>query len=243
MTPYEIVKCIDLTNLTEGLTTDEIWSLCNKAIIDNVHVASVCIYQQYISSCKTFLNPEIAITSVANFPDGINSLAEIEDQIKMIIQLGAAEIDVVIPFNLLNPNNINQSYETVLNFTKHIRSITKNFTLKIIIETSRLKDKPLIESIGKAVIDGDADFIKSSTGKNWPGISMDALQILCPIIKQSKKEIGLKISGGIATLEEATNYINYIESILGRDFLTPKTFRIGTSRLLNKLIEKLHDSI
>jgi deoxyribose-phosphate aldolase len=47
---------------------------------------------------------------------------------------------------------------------------------------------------------------------------------------------GIKISGGVQTVEQAMEYCEIIESILGAEWLTPGLTRIGASRLANDIL-------
>jgi deoxyribose-phosphate aldolase len=50
--------------------------------------------------------------------------------------------------------------------------------------------------------------------------------------------VGIKVSGGIRHLEQAAQYVALAEQILGKDWVTPDTFRIGASKLVDEIIEK-----
>ena len=58
-------------------------------------------------------------------------------------------------------------------------------------------------------------------------------------IKESGQPVGFKASGGIRTPEDAEAYLTLAEEIMGNDWPTPKTFRIGASSLLDALLESL----
>jgi deoxyribose-phosphate aldolase len=47
--------------------------------------------------------------------------------------------------------------------------------------------------------------------------------------------VGIKVSGGIRTAEEAEAYAGLVRAELGEDWLTPGLFRMGTSGLLDRL--------
>jgi deoxyribose-phosphate aldolase len=53
------------------------------------------------------------------------------------------------------------------------------------------------------------------------------------------KKVGLKPAGGIAEPSQALEYYQLVSSIAGSGWLNPSLFRIGASRLADKLIEKL----
>jgi len=85
-----------------------------------------------------------------------------------------------------------------------------------------------------------ADFVKTSTGKTQLGATLEAAEILLNVIKdfnhKTQKWIGLKISGGITSVETALTYCRLVENIMGKDFLTPHYFRIGASSLLQEIV-------
>jgi deoxyribose-phosphate aldolase len=50
--------------------------------------------------------------------------------------------------------------------------------------------------------------------------------------------VGIKISGGIAHLQQAAQYIQLAYDIMGPDWVTANSFRIGTSKLIDEIINK-----
>lgn len=63
---------------------------------------------------------------------------------------------------------------------------------------------------------------------------------MADVIKKhlSKRKVGLKISGGVRTYEDALAYFSLIEKILGRDYMTPDYLRIGASSLVANLVNE-----
>ena len=64
---------------------------------------------------------------------------------------------------------------------------------------------------------------------------------MCEVISEyygkTGKMIGIKVAGGISSMEDLAKYYTIVESILGDKWLTPKYFRIGSSSLLEKIID------
>ncbi len=58
-------------------------------------------------------------------------------------------------------------------------------------------------------------------------------------VKINKKMVGFKAAGGIREPEEAIAYAIMAEKIMGADYVNNQTFRIGASRLTNKLYSLL----
>ena len=100
-----------------------------------------------------------------------------------------------------------------------------------------------IEKIKKSseiAIKNGADFIKTSTGKSKIGATSEAVRIMCKTIVQCNKKAGIKVSGGIRTLDDALLYKNIIFQEVGENWLTPELFRIGASSLYDNLLKDIH---
>ena len=102
------------------------------------------------------------------------------------------------------------------------------------------------ENIRKATIlalYSGADFIKTSTGKGYPGATPEAVYTICKTIKQyfelTNQRIGIKISGGIRTAEDAVKYYTLVKEILGKEWLNKELFRIGASNLVSDIEHRL----
>ena len=55
--------------------------------------------------------------------------------------------------------------------------------------------------------------------------------------------MGIKVSGGVRTAEDAVKYYCIVSEVLGKEWLTPELFRIGASSLvgnLEKAIKETH---
>ena len=98
-----------------------------------------------------------------------------------------------------------------------MRRETRDKVLKVIIETCLLTDDEKIKMCG-IVHDAGADFIKTSTGFSTSGATREDVALLR---QYSAPDLKIKAAGGIATLEDAEDFIN-----LGAE-------RLGTSRLVS----------
>ena len=94
----------------------------------------------------------------------------------------------------------------------------------------------LIETASRLAIDAGADFIKTSTGKTPLSATPEAAEIMLKAIKASGKPVGLKPSGGIRTVADAKIYLDLADHIMGPEWVTPRTFRIGASSVYDTLI-------
>jgi len=58
-------------------------------------------------------------------------------------------------------------------------------------------------------------------------------------IRDSGRPVGFKVSGGVRTLADARQYMQIAEDIMGPGWVSPATFRIGASGLLDALLAEL----
>lgn len=244
-----LYSCIDLTNLNSNAQNNDIEALCKKALnteyegIVIPNVAAVCIYPIYVLLCKQLLQEtgvQIATVSAA-FPHA-QTFSEVKYlETEMALQHGATEIDIVL--NLSAFGNKNESL--VFDEIKTIKQICGEHHLKVILETDLLKDASLIEQASIMSLDAGADFIKTSTGKDGSIASIEAAYIMCQAIKdhhqKTNKKAGFKPAGGIATTDDALNYLAIVNEVLGSEWFTPELFRLGASRLAGNLLADLKE--
>ena len=155
------------------------------------------------------------------------------------IQDGANEIDIVLNIGCF----LDEDWQNVDLEIREQKEHAKGATLKVIIESGLLKEPELIRRASIMALFSGADFIKTSTGKDCPGASLEAAYIMARVIKEYADKFGvkcgLKVSGGIRTPEEAVQYYCIVKSVLGEDWLNNKLFRIGASSLEANLRKKI----
>ena len=88
-----------------------------------------------------------------------------------------------------------------------------------------------------------ADFIKTSTGKVAVNATPEAAEVMCQAIKdfyaKTGRKVGFKAAGGVSTAEEALQYYEIGERILGPEWMNKDLFRFGVSRLGNSLMSAI----
>jgi deoxyribose-phosphate aldolase len=57
--------------------------------------------------------------------------------------------------------------------------------------------------------------------------------------KQTQKQVGIKVAGGVNTKQDALLYYCVISELLAEEWLSPDLFRIGTSKLANNLLTEI----
>tara|TARA_Y100001970_G_scaffold128347_2_gene158492 strand:- start:1274 stop:1975 length:702 start_codon:yes stop_codon:yes gene_type:complete len=232
MNSQDIIKCLDYTLLNLQATDQELSEFCEKA--NQFRPIAVCVFSKHAKFVKPLLDEGIRLSVVASgFPEGSTDLEEISESISKACTEYVDEVDVV-----LEPRNQDFPNETDLERLVAIRKAAGNSTLKIILETPLLEERPL-RAVARMALAAGADFVKSCTGKRG-SCSEEAASILAYEVMRHERTFneqkGLKLSGGIRTLEDVnrlTRLVNnedpsIIESGSNR-------FRIGASSLLDQL--------
>ncbi|MDD2424715.1 MAG: deoxyribose-phosphate aldolase [Bacteroidales bacterium] len=245
-----ILSCIDLTTLSPLDTPSSIIKMAAK--VNNFHkefptlpnVASICTYPNFSPLLKEYLKaPGVKITAVAGCFPASQSFEEIKAaECGMAVEKGAGEIDIVLPLSKF----LDKDYDSVKRELHLLREATKGVTLKVIIESGILESSELIGMASDFAMECGADFVKTSTGKIEPAATPEAAYTICCRIRERYQKDGIKTgfkpAGGISTPEQAAFYYAIVDSVLGKEWLTPSLFRIGASRLANNLLSALTGS-
>lgn len=241
-TPKQISSFIDLTSLNAFDSSDLIASFLEETIAyekQGFQVVAVCFYPNFARQSSEFLkNTEIKTAVVSgSFPSSQSFLSIRLNECEMALEAGADEIDIVLNLGAFDAGN----HEQVVEEIKAFKGLMPEKSLKVILETGYLQTKERIQKAAQLAIQGGADFIKTSTGKDFPGATLEAAEVMAQVIKQHQnttgKRIGLKISGGVRTKEDAEAYLKLVRDILGESYLRPDHFRIGASSLMKNLIQ------
>ena len=235
-TIHQLIQLIDLTCLKDDATEADIVALCNMANSAPDKVASVCIALEWVPLAKSLLKERaIAITTVVNFPKPNLDADRLAQAIQATIAAGADEIDIVFPYETFDP----EQPQATAAWLKAARRACPNQVLKVILETGRQPGNHWIEAATQCVADSGASFVKTSTGKTFPGADIPTVQQIAYALRECDTPCGLKVSGGIKTIEQANAYCQTLASILGNSFLTPQWCRFGASSLLTDCLTQL----
>lgn len=238
-TKKEVSSFVDLTSLNSFDSVLHIKDFIAQAIEyerKGYPVAAVCLYPNFASlAVKLLKDSSIKIAVVAgNFPSSQGFMSTKLMECEMALSAGVDEIDIVLNLGKFDSENYTQVVEEI----KAYKGLMPNKTLKVILETGYLKTPERIRLASELAIKGGADFIKTSTGKEFPGASLKAVEVMAKVIVESNssESVGIKISGGVRTYEDAVEYLKLIEGYLERGFMTPEKLRIGASSLVKNLV-------
>ena len=209
-----LAKC-DHTLLRVDCTSAEIRALCDQGMKYNC--ASVCIPPCHVAGAKRYVGSRLKICTVIGFPNGYMSTAAKAFEAADAVKNGADEIDMVVNLSMVKDG----CWADVANDISAVREAARGKILKVIIECCLLTDEEKVK-LCQIVSDCGADFIKTSTGFSKGGATRADVALLR---ENSPKTLMVKAAGGIASLQDAEDFI-----ALGAD-------RLGTSRIVKLAME------
>ena len=225
-----IVPLVDLTSLSGEETEADIEALVDRGMTKGV--AAICVYPTFVASARQRLGTDPAcLASVVNFPDGSDDILRTVEETKAIIADGADEIDVVAPLDAIMEGDVGLVSEMV----EAVKGVADGRMVKVILETGRLQDPARITSAARAAVMVGADMLKTSTGKAPTGARLEDAAVLLAVLEEAEGRVGLKLSGGIRTANQAAGYLHLIDHFMTSGWVSPRTVRFGASSLLDDL--------
>ena len=210
MTLSDILARCDHTLLSPAATLDEIKAVCDDGI--RFGTASVCIPASFVRDARAYVGDKLKICTVIGFPNGYSTTETKVFECRDALANGADEIDTVINIGHLKDGR----YDEILAELSALKAACGDKILKVIIETCLLTDAEKIKMC-EIVSESGADYIKTSTGFSTGGATREDVALFAAHVASHVK---IKAAGGIASLDDAKDFIN-----LGAD-------RLGTSRIV-----------
>ncbi len=239
-----LFSSIDLTTLSTEDSDRSVAAFTERVnAFDNEYpqyknVAAICVYSNFAEVVKTHLDvQDVDIAVVAGgFPSSQTFQAVKVADVALAREGGADEVDIVMNVGQF----LDEDYETLCDEIVELKHTARGAKLKVILETGALRTPENIRRASVLAMYSDADFIKTSTGKIYPGASLEAAWVMCQSIRQyyqkTGRKVGFKAAGGIRTAEEALQYYAIVKEVLGDEWLNRDLFRIGASSLANALL-------
>ena len=107
---------------------------------------------------------------------------------------------MVINIGQLKAGNLDYVKEDIESVVK---AANKEALVKVIIESSLLTEDEIV-TVSKICKEAGADFVKTSTGFNGPGASVEAVTLMRLTVGE---DMGVKASGGVRSAEDADKMI------------------------------------
>lgn len=239
-----LFSSIDLTTLSTEDSVRSVASFTQRVNdFDNDYpqyknVAAICVYSNFAEVVKTHLDvPGVDIAVVAGgFPSSQTFQAVKVADVALAVEAGANEVDIVMNVGQYLDGN----YEDLTDEIIELKHTARGAKLKVILETGALRTAENIRNASILAMYSDADFIKTSTGKIYPGASLEAAWVMCQCIREyyqkTGRKVGFKAAGGVRTSEEALKYYAIVKEVLGDEWLNHDLFRLGASSLANAIL-------
>ena len=242
-----LLNCIDLTTLK---STDSPSSVAKfTEAVNNFeelfpslpNVAAICVYPNFAAVVRTVLEVSgVKIACVSGAFPSSQSFEEVKiAETSLAVANGADEIDIVLNLGEF----FDHDYEEVTDEISEQKEACRGGVLKVILETGALRTARNIKAASILSLYSGATFLKTSTGKEYPGASLEAAYIMAQCIKEyydkTGTKVGFKAAGGVRTTEDAVKYYTIIKEVLGEEWLNNEYFRLGASSLANAVLSDI----
>lgn len=201
----DILSKCDHTLLGQTATWAEVRALCEDGM--KYGCASVCIPASYVRQAADYVDGKLPICTVIGFPNGYDTTAAKCFMASDAVESGADEVDMVINLGWVK----DEKWDELLAEIRAVKEACKGKLLKVIIECCLLTDPEKIKMCEIVTASG-ADYIKTSTGFGGGGATREDVALFARHIGPGVK---IKAAGGIASLQDAEDFINLGASRLG----------------------------
>lgn len=241
-----VISLIDLTDLNDAHVPDALGGLVDRAL--EFGVPAVCVWPEFVETVAALLDAgsdrgSCLIATVVNFPAGGTDIDAVVAETSDALAAGADEIDLVLPYRAYLAGDA----AVASNMVERIAGVVHGATgrsgrpaeLKVILETGELGDDDAVLGAARLAVAAGADFIKTSTGKTPVSATLRGLELMIEVVAAADRSVGLKPSGGIRTVDQASHYLDLVDDRLGEEWARPDTFRFGASSLLDDAVAAL----
>ena len=202
----KIAGLIDHTLLRLGTTDEDHLKICKEA--KKYGFRTVCVYPDFVDICVQELeHTSTEVCTVIDFPKGEGDIERNLADLKMVLDQGAMEIDMVMNINAFR----SKEYEEVANGIYAVVESAEGRIVKVILETC-LWNNDQIEIACEIVKDAKAQFVKTSTGFSKHGADISHVKIMRKIVGDI---FGVKASGGIRSFNDLLSMIQAGENRIG----------------------------
>lgn len=243
MQPHDLIPFLDLTTLGTCDTPAVVEALARRARAPlagrpDVHCAALCTWPNFATTAARALadSPVKLACVAAAFPCSQAPLEIKVREIELAVAAGADEIDIAIPRGLA----LAGEFAALAAELHAMKAACGSAQLKVILETCDLQEPARIREACRIALECGADFLKTSTGMGRHGATPDHARLLFEAARDwhaaTGHVVGVKPAGGIRRFNEALIYHQL--AIAHLPTVTPETFRLGASSLLDDLLRE-----
>lgn len=238
------ISVLDLTELSATASPSSTRALVARALdpdraFECPPVAAVCVHSQLVSAARGLLpdTGRLLLACVAgNFPLGKAPVEVRWEEVRRAVADGADEVDIVIDQAAV----AEADFDSIATYVAECVEIVEagGAQLKVILESGELGSLEAVWTTAHIALSSGAHFLKTSTGFAERGATLEAAALLALAVRSFSEtngvQRGIKISGGVASPEQAVQYLEVVRQ-LGLE-VTPEVFRFGASGLLGALV-------
>jgi deoxyribose-phosphate aldolase len=223
--PQNLAAVLDHTLLKPDATRNQVIQICQEAAENKF--ACAMVNPTWVQLAADALKGSgVPVGVVIGFPLGATLSASKRDETARVLKHGAHDVDMVLNVGLLKSATA-ADYEAV---KQDIRGVVElahgaGAIVKVILETCLLSYEEKLRACELSLVAG-ADFLKTSTGFSTGGATVDDITLMRGIAGGSA---GVKASGGIRSLADATAMLNAGASRIGAS---------ASVRIINELAGK-----
>lgn len=186
----DLARLTDHTLLRTDATMADVLALVGQA--GDLGVLAVCVSPSMLP--LTVVPASLRLATVCGFPSGKHTTAMKVAEAAESTRLGADEVDVVIDLGLVRAGRYRE-------ITAEVEAVRGEVgLLKVIIESAALSDDEIV-AVCQAIVEGGADFVKTSTGFHPAGGATEhAVRLMSQTVGP---DIGVKAAGGIRSYQQA----------------------------------------
>lgn len=209
MTQEELARVIDHTLLKAEATEADVRQVVAEAV--EHRFASVCVHPRWTDLVAKLLEAAqvademqtdrpVKTCAVVGFPMGANTTSVKAIEAAACVKAGAQEVDMVISLASLLENDLDYARHDVFEVVRAARAAWRHAIVKVILETALLNEEQI--ALGcRAVREGGADYVKTSTGLHPCGGA--TLQAVRWLRQYAGDEVKVKAAGGIRDYQTA----------------------------------------
>ena len=199
-----LAAVLDHTLLKPEATRSQVLTLCAEAA--EHRFACAMVNPTWVSTAVHALaGTGVPVGVVIGFPLGATLSSSKRDETVRVLKLGAHDVDMVLNVGLLKSGQ-KEDFEAVRQDIRGVVDLAHaaGAIVKVILETCLLTFEEKLRAADLALSAG-ADFLKTSTGFSTGGATADDIALLRGV---AGNQAGVKASGGIRSLADATAMLN-----------------------------------
>lgn len=190
----ELARYIDHTLLKPEATKAQIEQLCAEAA--EHQFASVCVNGSRVELAYSLLeDSDVLVCTVVGFPLGAMDADAKRYETEAAVDAGANEIDMVMNVGRFKDGEL----DCIVREIRDVVEAADDRIVKVILETCLLTNDEIVQAC-KLVTQAQAHFVKTSTGFNNAGATLEHVKLMRETVGQFA---GVKAAGGVRNAADA----------------------------------------